>query len=578
MLLRSRYEHYSPFLNVGYLDTATGHITPIMDQSRTYGWHDSLLLVHDEQSQLSAGGGMLFNTHQDNVNALDLDTLKGFSEPFCQNIHEPQRGEAIGIWTYLLRGQPLPVGKEWLARGTAIYGGGSVIDVPIAIAGDSFYYVPTHEINAGAAVIAYKMQPGGTAGKRSPAPSNPLTDEEWKKVQKLPWDWDTLALGRLNHVLAGLPGKIPGTRQQPLTNEAAEAVAKITDAELDKFIWEAPTVKVEPSKTRLLRDLRSKLSDSVQELISIEWRPLVFPAGKHPEEAYRFFNEPTETLYTLALAYPHLDGTHQRRVKEHVAKLCALGGMLDGGVGQKTYKPSAGEVRSAYDAPPEKFMRLNDGVLRTDLDRLYPLWLWAQASGDWTHLETNWKPLRDLVNQPPNKLEEDCHNGHVAGLIAYCRIARRMNDNAAVGRGVTATRKAMRERLAYEFAHTRGGLIRQVPVLRSVFSRWEHLTPEVGRLCATYSKDTQRHLMDVYVDYHRPTWWLAWNVETMMRNESPLQFPTISAQVFSARALILGESAEQLERFLDLPWCKADEFYIQKIVQTLNAAGETRWE
>mgnify|MGYP007016027549 CR=1 FL=1 len=76
-LLRSRYEHYLPFLNVGYLDTATGHITPIMDQSRTYGWHDSLLLVHDEQCQLSAAGRVLINTHQGNVNAMDLDTLQG---------------------------------------------------------------------------------------------------------------------------------------------------------------------------------------------------------------------------------------------------------------------------------------------------------------------------------------------------------------------------------------------------------------------------------------------------------------------------------------------------------------------
>src|SRR6185369_17932708 len=88
-LLRSRYEHYSPFLNVGYLDTATGHITPIMDQSRRYGWHESLLLVHDEQSQLSVGGKVLINAHQDNVNALDLDTLRGYPAPFCHNVHEP---------------------------------------------------------------------------------------------------------------------------------------------------------------------------------------------------------------------------------------------------------------------------------------------------------------------------------------------------------------------------------------------------------------------------------------------------------------------------------------------------------
>lgn len=71
-LLTSRYGAYSPFLNVGYLNTATGHIEPIMDQSRTYGWHDSLLMVHDEQCQLTVAGRVLINTHQDNVNAMDL--------------------------------------------------------------------------------------------------------------------------------------------------------------------------------------------------------------------------------------------------------------------------------------------------------------------------------------------------------------------------------------------------------------------------------------------------------------------------------------------------------------------------
>src|SRR5207253_11451543 len=110
-LLRSRYEHYSPFLNPGYLDTTTGHITPVMDQSRTYAWYESLLLVHDEQSQLAAGGKVLINTHQDNVNGMDLGTLQGFAEPFARNVHEPQPGEAAGIWARLLRGETLPPGK-----------------------------------------------------------------------------------------------------------------------------------------------------------------------------------------------------------------------------------------------------------------------------------------------------------------------------------------------------------------------------------------------------------------------------------------------------------------------------------
>jgi hypothetical protein len=39
----------------------------------------------------------------------------------------------------------------------------------------------------------------------------------------------------------------------------------------------------------------------------------------------------------------------------------------------------------------------------------------------------------------------------------------------------------------------------------------------------------------------------------------------MSAEIFAAKALILHEPAEQLEKFIDLPWCKADEFYVQKL-------------
>ena len=136
----------------------------------------------------------------------------------------------------------------------------------------------------------------------------------------------------------------------------------------------------------------------------------------------------------------------------------------------------------------------------------------------------------------------------------------------------------MRESLAFEFAHTRGGLITQVPVSRSIFSRWRHLTPEIGRSCADYTGQTHKYLMDVCVDYHRPTWHLAWGVETMWRNECPFAFPTMSAEVFAAKALILHEPAEKLISYLDIPWCKADLFYIQKLVLCIEAYGKVTWQ
>src|SRR5262249_12086760 len=149
-----------------------------------------------------------------------------------------------------------------------------------------------------------------------------------------------------------------------------------------------------------------------------------------------------------------------------------------------------------------------------------------------------------------------CRNGYLAGLIGLCRAAHRLSDAETEQRVVAVARRALRERLTFEFAHTQGGLIWQVSKLRSAFSRWHFLTPEVGRLLSLQVGPLHRQLMDRYVDYHRPLWWLAWDVETLMRNECPYEFPTMSAEVFAGRSLILGEPPERLVSFLDRPWCK----------------------
>jgi hypothetical protein len=575
-LLRSRYEHYSPFLNVGYLDTKTGHITPIMDPSRTYGWHDSLLLVHDEQCQLSVGGKVLFNTHQDNVNAMDLETLKGYGAPMCHNVHEVQPGAANSLWAVYLSGRPMPMGWEWLARGTAVYGGGSVIDVPIAIDGDSFYFLPTHEINAGVVVLGYKMDPNGKAANRDPEPKEQLTTEQWEKIKAMKWDWDTLGMPRLNTVLQkGLPEKVRGTRQLPLVDEAKQAVAAISDEQLDAIIFRGPSFGAMGDES--LRGWRTELARAVDELISTRWQPLLFPAGKHPTESYRLFVDPMQTLYTLGMAYPHLPEDLQRKVSEHVAGLSAAGGTLAGATGARMYDFGAGQVRSAYDPAPAKLLKIDPDLVLSETARLYPLWLWANVTGDWRRLERDWPALRDLAKAEAPKDEPDMGNGRLSGLMAACRIARKLNDSGSADRLVRQTRVAIRSRLEYELAHTQGGLITTTNHLRALFGRWRNLTPDVARLLATHAKPVHQQLMDVYVDHHRPTWFVAWNVELLWRNECPFSFPGMSLEIFSAKAMVLGGKPEGLGPFVDLPWCRADEFYIQKLALLLNSGGTISW-
>ena len=574
-LLRSRYEHYSPFLNVGTLDTVTGHVTPVMDQSRTYGWYDSLLLVHDEQSQLSAGGRVLFNAHQDNVNALDLETLKGYPNALAHNVHEPPAGAAVGIWAAHLAGKPLPTGWEWFARGTAVYGGGSTIDVPVAIAGDSFYYLPTHELNAGCVLLAYQMKPDGPPAEKAAPPNGKLSPEQWKSVQwSGRWDWDTLASPRLEGTLKSLPEIPQGTRQRPLTDAARATVATITDNELTYQILSRPPLLGSSRKT----PESEELDRAVAELISRPWRPLVLPAGKAPAESYRFFTDPTETLYTLALVYPQLRPERQADVQAFVAQLRSGAGPLSGPAGKANYDANAGDVRTLYDPAPDKLLKLASLPSRSDTARLYPLWLWAHVTGDWSRLVTHWPALRTRIRAEPEEKEFDCGNARVAGLIAACRIAKKLSDKDTLENLLPQTRDAIRQRIAYEHAHPRGGLVTATPDrLRSVLGRWHHLTPDVARLIRLYAPDVTQGLMDTQIDHHRPMWWLAWSPETLWANEVPNAFPTHARDIFNARAMILRQPKDALLPQVDLPWCKADEFYIQKLAMALHNVEGEEW-
>ena len=74
---------------------------------------------------------------------------------------------------------------------------------------------------------------------------------------------------------------------------------------------------------------------------------------------------------------------------------------LSGGAGRTGGRSApSGAVRSYYDISPDKLFRVMDDITRSDVARLYPLWLWAGVTGDWSHIESDWSRLKALVDQP----------------------------------------------------------------------------------------------------------------------------------------------------------------------------------
>jgi len=574
-LLRSRYQHYSPFLNVGYLDTRTGNIEPLLDESRTYGWHESLLLVHDEQCCLGVAGTTLINTHQDNVNALDLISRRGYPEPFCWNIHEPQKGEALGIWTMLIHGESLPVGKEWILRGTGVYGGGSVIDVGVTMVDDMFYYVPTHEISAGCAIIAYQMNERGQASQKTTVPTVKLRREDRDRLSSLPWDWEVLNTPRI----ARLAPEFLEVRRQAC-QQALSRIGPppfVDDKTIEQMIWEVPedAGQIPEKYADLERELRRKLNAAVKELISRPWAPFVFPAGKHPVESYRFFADPCETLLALAYGYPYLDVEIQRSVKDWVVHELQPGGCLND-LWNDELKLDGSVSRTRYDVPRRPRLVLDDRHFDR-LARLYPFWLWTYHTGD-THLAERVKVrLAEVVSQGSRVADADLGNGAIAGCIAAARFARRLGLPDIEEEAVLKAKKAVRTRLDYEWQHPIDGLFAEAPRGRWVCARWRNLSPEVARLLGRFARPIQQGLMQRYVDHHRPTWWLAWNVELAWRNESPFSLPSMAQEIFSAKALVLQTPPDVLATWLDIPWCSADLYYVEKLAWTIQACRGIVW-
>jgi hypothetical protein len=508
----------------------------------------------------------LLNTHQDNVNALDLATLRGYTEPLAVNIHEPRPGQAAGLRLAAWRGQELAPGTEWLARGAAVYGGGSVLDVPVAVAGDCFYYLPTHELNSGCALIAYRMSPGasvaGPQDRRTFPAKAELTPEEWKRLQDEPWDWDTLATPRLKSFLEAMPGPVAGTPAAPLWDEAAKSVAGIQESALDEAIWQFAFDPAAPAQVADAK-LRKQLASAVGELLSRKWRPLHFPAGKAPKDSWVFFRDPAQTLTTLLLARPYLEDELQHQVDASAASLVGEAGLA------REFPMTEGGPRERYDVPG-KLLSFADEPRMDDLARLYSLWLWSRLPSGANWAKAHWSDLRERLKSPAPKETNDCGNARLSGIIAYCRLAKSAGDDASLASSLPLARQAIRDRLRYEFAHPRGGVFRMVNQ-RSVAARWRNLTPDVAALLARHAQPITQRLMRNFVDWQRPGWWLAWNVEQSWANEVPFQLPSTPYEFFAARALILHEERAKLAAFLDQPWCAADEFFIRKLALVLQA-------
>ena len=588
-LLPSTFHSYQRFVNLAYVDTATGKLSPVFDEGRLGSGH-GLGLIGDESCQLTAAGGRLLNLcnhHGELLRHCRPDARRHDATGLLYSTITHWYG--VGVIHRVLRGQTSDIapGQEDMTRGFGVGNSGehatgnhTAANMPVVAAGGRLFWMSAGKLMA----LEPADKPARALKKEQIADFGiaPLTDAEVRRVcESWPVNWDDVEVkppgGWGNHKVH-TPDRIrfpKGTRQAP--DEAAALKADdVPDAALDRCIWEA-AAPGDPPDTPAARGLRKKLAAAVAELISQpRWMPYRFMGGKHPSDYLELYVDPAETVEALARALPLLPPDLQAATKAYVESQWR---QRDPIAVNGAYAVGQGAAREAYRVPPDRG-RVFRLVRRRGVERAYAAWLWGRRSGRWDLVRPLWGALKGPGRHRADQLARDAGNNRCASLIAVCRLARRFGDDEALAAALPAARKALRARLAYALKYHRGNVANDQPALglwRS-YTRWTYLTPEVARLVREHAGEAAVGLVATYVDRLRPYWYLNWGPLSPASRENSMQLPHNTFVAFAAKAWVQQARPARLAVYCDIPACKADVYAIQKLAITLTAMSGPTWQ
>lgn len=588
--LPSTYNAYQRDVNLAELDTTTGELAPVFNESRINSDH-GLGLIADESCQMSIGGRYLWNLanhHGEMFNWFDLadEDRSRTGKAYTTNSHS--YGE--GIIHRLVRNQveQIDATQEDLPRGFGVgipgehcAGNHNAANMPLVIAAGKVFYCGGGKLMA---LEPAEKAPADNNRGRSLETFNiaPLSDAEVETItETFPVNWDYCHDPGSKDPVAYYPEGLPfpaGTLQNPDAENAKQA-AKVTDEQLDAIIFSTQEPGQLPDSP-LAKALEARLTAAVEEYISQPlWRPYIFMGGKHPTYHLEFYVDPADGIEALAWAYPFLPEATQAKVVEYVKAEWFKKNPI---IQNTRYDRWAGEPRERHAIKDGYEMRVETFLRNRGPERAYPAWLWVHRTGQDDMLaDAIYENLLGATGLPKDNSKRgarDWSNARASALIAACRMAKDRDDQIGLDKLLPVTREALRERLAITLTYHRGRVAEYQIGIWKGYPRWTWLTPELGRLIREHAGETGPKLVSYYIDWLRPNGFLTRGPLSPASHENSMQLPTNPLATFQAKAWIQGASAEELAPLVDLPMGKADPYYIQKLAVALQALSGPTWQ
>jgi len=384
-----------------------------------------------------------------------------------------------------------------------------------------------------------------------------------------------------------------GSRMLCITaNEQGGAAGKV---EPNRIAEDLPTQEAPPATLRDLSGLENELRETARTILAGGWAPLFTDPGLSGRVFA--FQHSGELFEALAWAYPHLGPELQAKTK---ARLEAEWTQHPPYTSAGSYALNQGERREWFKVRPEFCSRLGGDKQPHPFGNLFSIELFANRCGDEQLVLKDWPKLKEsyaAFSKSGWVLEPgkgDVHaNRYLASLLAFRRLAEKAGDSAAA-QEVTLkieeteralipwwTRAAERGTLksfnkASEldpFIGQGDGISLAVAPHRHKLALFQDLTPEIATLVRRQAPEAVDRVLSTFAALC-PTWHLSGEERQVHFGENFVDPPNFAFSAFRALAWLKQTPPDELAIRVDLPFCRADLYYVAKLAIILDRAKE----
>lgn len=296
-----------------------------------------------------------------------------------------------------------------------------------------------------------------------------------------------------------------------------------------------------------------------------------------------YWHNPSDTLYTLMRSLPYLREDLQQRTRSYLQSEFAAYppygaihvGWRDGANRDDfIYPPDIANdfanypptIWSSYDFEPWGGTDLN---AKFPPHMFYALWKYAQVFGGARQIFDNSRALLEPAPSDATLARYPfVHNAYLSGYWGYLELEKLAGYSESSH--VRSELNRLLNLRAVNFTKDRPDDIELDCQALNIARNFIFLVPESGQYLREHALPAVRAAVDEYTTF-TPYWFVSRFEAT--GTEGTLQPLYDYNAIFQAKALILGESLQELAKYLDVPaFPRGDLSYIQNLVTTLEAA------